>query len=249
MKKIALTTLLILLCVTVSAQEKDSTNEVHYFKGKLLSAKKKSLAFAHIINLRRSYAAVSDSAGRFRIPAVEGDSLRISTIGFKTMFYVIQNYSEDEHQIILTKRDYNLPTVNIYELRWQVFKSEFMETVSEDTKVANKVGEWMSNLISVEELKLIYQSTMAPGFRINYKSKKDKSKMKVRRMEKRYKIIAPKFNDKLISNLTGLKGKEIYKFLRYCNFSEDFLIHASEYEIMEQILVFWEEYKSKGLDK
>ncbi len=233
----------------VNAQETDSLNKVHYFKGKIVSKDNKPLAFAHIINVHRSYATVSNSHGNFTIPAVIGDSLRISTIGFHTMFYAAENYTDKEQKITLEKREYNLPTVNIYELRWQVFKSEFMEQVSEDTEVAQKISTWMSNLVSVEELKLIYQSTMAPGFRINYKSKKDKSKLRVRKMEKKYQIIAPKFNDKLISNLTGLKGKDIYKFLRYCNFSEDFLIHASEYEIMEQILVFWKEYKDKGLDK
>ncbi len=233
----------------VNAQETDSLNKVHYFKGKIVSENNKSLAFAHIINVHRSYATVSKSDGSFTIPIVVGDSLRISSIGFRTKFYAVKTYADKEEKIILKKREYDLPTVNIYELRWQVFKSEFMEQVSEDTEIARKISTWMSNLVSAEELKLIYQSTMAPGFRINYKSKKDKSKLRVQKMEKKYQIIAPKFNDQLISNLTGLKGKEIYKFLRYCNFSEDFLINAGEYEIMEQILIFWKEYKDKGLDK
>ncbi len=238
-----------MLCLSVNAQETDSLNKINYFKGKIVSEDNKPLAFAHVINVHRSYATVSNSDGKFTITAIIGDSLRISSIGFRTKFYAVKTYTDKEEKIVLEKREYDLPTVNIYELRWQVFKSEFMEQVSEDTEVAQKISTWMSNLVSVEELKLIYQSTMAPGFRINYKSKKDKSKLRVKKMEKKYQIIAPKFNDELISNLTGLKGKAIYKFLRYCNFSEDFLIHAGEYEIMEQILVFWKEYQSKGLDK
>ncbi len=249
LKKTSIITALFLLHTFANAQEVDSLKKVFYLKGKIVNQDNRPITFAHIINLHRSYATVSDSGGRFTIPIVVNDTLRISSIGFHTRFYPIKEIPDSEQKIMLIKREYDLPVVNIYELRWQVFKAEFMEQESEETKVAQKISKWMSNLVSVEELKLIYQSTMAPGFRINYKSKADKSKRKLAKMEKKYKLIAPKFNDKLISSLTGLQGKEIYKFLRYCNFSEDFLIHASEYEIMEQILVSWKEYQRKGLDK
>jgi hypothetical protein len=53
----------------------------------------------------------------------------------------------------------------------------------------------------------------------------------------------------MINALTGLEGDAIYDFLRYCNFEEDFLINATEYEIMERVLQFWEQYKKNGLDK
>ncbi len=245
-KKIILIILSFILSVSVHAQDNDTINRVQIFKGKLISQDDKPLAFAHVINLCKSYATVSDSAGRFRIVAEVDDSLRISTIGYKTRIYTINKITENEQVITLVKREYNLPVINIYELRWHVFKSEFMEQVSEDAATARKIEGWLDNLVSVEELRLIYQSTTRSGIMFNYKSKADKSKMKVRKMEKKYRIIAPKFNDELISNLTGLKSEEIYKFLRYCNFSEDFLINASEYEIMEQILVFWQEYKNKN---
>ncbi len=247
MRKVTFIILLMASCAIINAQETDSTNKVNYFKGKIVSKDNKALAFAHIINTRRGYAAVSNSGGHFSIPVVVGDSIKISTIGFHTRFYTVKTTSDEEQTIVLKSREYHLPTVNIYELRWQIFKSEFMEQVSEETREAQEISTWMNNLVSTEELKLIYQSTMAPGFRINYKSKKDKSRIRVKKMEKKYQIIAPKFNDELISNLTGLKGKEIYNFLQYCNFSEKFLINASEYEIMEQILVFWKKYKQEVL--
>lgn len=247
MKKIAAILLLILNTLIINAQFNDSIAKVYYLKGRIVSHENKPLAFAHVINMHRNYATISDSGGRFTIPIVAFDTLRISSIGYYTKYIAIRPNSQDsvERKITLTSREYDLPTVNIYELRWQVFKSEFMERESEENKAAQKISTWMAQLVSVNELKMIYQSTMSPGFRINYKSKSEKSKRKVAQLEKKYKIIAPKFNDKLIKNLTGLKDNEVYEFLRYCNFSEDFLVHAGEYEIIEQILVFWKEYKQK----
>ena len=183
------------------------------------------------------------------MPVIYRDSLRVSSIGFHTRYVVIGDETMDTsfHIVALKKREYDLPTVNIYELRWQVFKSEFMEEEIEEDKIAKNISNWMANLISVEELKMIYQSTMVPGFAINYKGKTEKQRRKVAKLEKKYKLIAPKFNDKMIKALTGLEGDAIYDFLRYCNFEENFLIHATEYEIMERVLKFWEDYKKKGL--
>ncbi len=234
-----------------NAQTTDSINKIHYFKGKIIGQDKKPIAFAHVINVHRNYATISNAEGIFSIPAIIGDTLRISAIGFYTKYLPIKNIESDstKHVLTLISREYNLPTVNIYELRWQVFKSEFMEAESEEVATAQKISDWMAKLVSPEELKLIQQSTMKPGFVIDFTGKRRKSERKVARMEKKFQIIAPKFNDKLITKLTGLKGKEIYPFLRYCNFSEDFLINASEYEIMEQILKFWKEYKDKNKRK
>ncbi len=243
--------LLLISTKSILSQTTKDTSKVYYYRGKVVNEQDKPLVFAHVINARRGYATITDSTGYFKLPAVMNDSLRFSSIGFHTRYLRITPHTKDTafHIIVLTKREYDLPTVNIYELRWQVFKSEFMEEEVQEDKVAKNISNWMANLISEEELKMIYQSTMAPGFAINYKGKAEKQRRKVAKLEKKYKLIAPKFNDKMINALTGLEGDAIYDFLRFCNFEEDFLINATEYEIMERVLRFWEDYKKKGLDK
>jgi len=255
-RKKYLITALVLIVATTNIDAQDVNNQdstkVFYYRGRVVDGQNKPLVYAHVINLLRGHATITDSTGYFKIPVVINDSLKISSIGFYTrIIHVSQKRVNDTafHVLILQKREYDLPTVDIYEIRWQVFKSEFMEEVVEEDKTAKRISNWMSNLISTEELKMIYQSTMVPGFAINYKSKAERSKKKVAAMEKKYQLIAPKFNDKMIGSLTGLEGDAIYKFLRFCNFDERFLIHATEYEIMEKVLNYWEEYKRQGLDK
>ena len=250
--RIAFIAIVLLIGTSIlKSQVTNKKSKVHYYHGRVVDNENKPLVFAHVINIKRGYATITDSTGFFKLPAVVDDSLKFSTIGFHTKYLKITPQTKDTafHIVVLRKREYDLPTVNIYELRWQVFKSEFMEEEVEEDKVAKNIKNWMANLISVEELKMIYQSTMAPGFALNFKGKQEKQRRKVAKMEKKYKLIAPKFNDKMINALTGLEGDAIYDFLRFCNFEENFLIHASEYEIMERVLEFWEEYKQKGLDK
>ena len=228
------------------------SNKVYNLNGKVVDSKNKPIVFAHVINKLRGQATTTDSTGYFIIPVVHKDSIRISAIGFYTKYLSIDDkYTRDTltHTIEMTEKTYDIATVNIYELRWQVFKAEFMEEKVEEDKTAARISNWMANLLPAGELRMIYQSTMAPGFAINWKTKADKSRKKVASMEKKYQIIAPKYNDKMITEITGLKGNDIYKFVEFCRFPEEFLIQATEYEIMEKILERWNEYQKKGLTK
>ncbi len=250
--KIAFFVMVMLIgATTLKSQVTNENTKVRYYRGRVVNEQNKPLVFAHVINFKRGYATITDSTGYFKLPAVYDDSLKFSSIGYHTRYIKITSTTKDTafHIVQLEKREYDLPTVNIYELRWQVFKSEFMEEEVVEDKIAKNIKNWMANMVSVEELKMIYQSTMAPGFALNFKGKAQKQRRKVAKLEKKYKLIAPKFNDKMIKALTGLEGDAIYDFLRFCNFEENFLIHSTEYEIMERVLEFWELYKKQGLDK
>jgi hypothetical protein len=225
---------------------------VFQFKGKILDSEDIPVSFAHILNFHRKNNAITDSTGFFKLLVVVKDTLRITAIGYDTKYIGIdEKFQQDTsiHIIRLEKKIYDLPTVNVYELRWQIFKAEFMEQKVEEDKTAQRISNWMANLVPSDELRMIFQASRGVGFQLPYKSKAEKSRKKVAKMEQKNAIISPKFNDKLITNLTGLQGKDIYKFLQYCNFSDDFLIQSSEYEIIEELLVKWDLYQKTILHK
>ncbi len=231
-----------------NAQNKTvSDSSIVHFEGKLTDVSGKIIPFAHVINLRRGYATISDTSGKFSMLVLGRDSIRISAIGFLTRYLSIRRYRPvndtlDLH-IVMEKKTYDLSTVNIYELRWQVFKSEFMEEEVEEDENAERVTIWMNSLFPAGELRMVFQGARGAGFQFPYVGKDEKQRRKVAALEKKYNIIQPKFNDELITNLTGLKGEDIYDFINYCNFDEGFLIHSSEYQVMESILQNWENYK------
>ncbi|MBN2757498.1 MAG: hypothetical protein JXR51_10000 [Bacteroidales bacterium] len=217
------------------------------FKGQLIDDEGNFISFAHIVNFKRDYATISDSLGKFRMPVIINDSIRISAIGFETKFISIkkQNIINDSInlKIVFRRKTYNISEVNIYQLRWLVFKAEFMaEKVIED-KVTTRLTEWLKNLIPASELLMMDKAVRGSSLQFNYMTKREKQKEKVAYLVKKYRIIQPKFNDKLIQDVTGLSGTDIYKFINYCNFREGFLLNASEYQIIDKIQNCWKEYK------
>ncbi len=224
-----------------------SDSSIVHFVGKLTDETGKVIPFAHVINLRRGYATISDTSGKFNMLVLQRDSIRISAIGFITRFISIKRHNPvndtlDLH-ILMEKKTYDLSTVNIYELRWQVFKSEFMEETVEEDETSERITIWMNSLFPAGELRMVYQGARGVGFQFPYKGKAEKQRRKVAALEKKYNIIQPKFNDELITNLTGLEGEAIYDFINYCNFDEGFLIHSTEYQIIDAVQTKWEKYK------
>lgn len=240
---------LFIVSFNIKAQNKSvSDSSIVHFLGKLTDETGKIIPFAHVINLRRGYATISDTSGKFSMLVLRRDSIRISAIGFITRYISIKrhypvNDTLDLH-ILMEKKTYDLSTVNIYELRWQVFKSEFMEEEVEEDETAERITIWMNSLFPAGELRMVFQGARGVGFQFPYKGKAEKQRRKVAALEKKYNIIQPKFNDELITNLTGLKGESIYDFINYCNFDEGFLVHSTEYQIIEAIQNKWEKYKN-----
>jgi hypothetical protein len=227
---------------------KSSDDNVFEYQGKIIDSENNPVIFAHVVNLHRKNYAITDSIGNFKLLVLIKDTLRITGIGYTTKFVSIARKPTSDttiNIIKLEKRVYDLPTVNVYELRWQIFKAEFMEQKVAEDKTAKRITSWMTNLVPSDELRLMFQAARGPGFTIPYKSKADRSRKKVAKLERKYAIISPKFNDKLITSLTGLQGKEIYKFLQYCDFNEEFIIQSTEYEIITAIINRWEAYKKR----
>ena len=48
-------------------------------------------------------------------------------------------------------------------------------------------------------------------------------------------FIDSRFNQEVVSEATGLEGRELREFLEYCNLSDEFIYYASEYELLEAI--------------
>lgn len=89
-------------------------NRNRFFYGKIIDATD-TIRNAHIINLKTKQGAFSNDKGLFTISAEKNDSLKISAIGFKTLFFVIQEFHFKEHKniIILEEEIYNLDEIVI----------------------------------------------------------------------------------------------------------------------------------------
>ena len=149
---------LVVLCFTTTLCSQVNHSEVAFLKGRVVSEKNKPLSFAHVINESQKYATVTDTTGHFRIPALQGDSIKVSSVGYFTKTIRIKTINIDTLQIVLKRRAYNLAVVNINEIRWQVFKSEFMEKEIEESKAKKQAMQWIKRSIQSDEIRMIYQN-------------------------------------------------------------------------------------------
>ncbi len=158
MKKYVLTGI-ITICLATSLFSQYNPSDTFHYKGKVVSEENIPISFAHLVNKSRNYATISDTTGYFRLPVSLGDSVKITAIGYHTRYVVFKHEegSENINIIKLKKRAYDLPVVNINDLRWQVFKSEFMEKEIEGIETQENISNWMSDLVFPNEIRMIYQ--------------------------------------------------------------------------------------------
>ena len=64
-----------------------------------------------------------------------------------------------------------------------------------------------------------------------------------------WEIINSKFNKRNVGELTGLKGEELVEFMDYCNLPEEFLLNASEYDILDTVKRMYRAYYKRKESK
>lgn len=211
----------------------------------------KPVAFATIVNIKKNTAILSDTAGYFHFTILKSDILRISAIGYRTanIFFTDSAYSKTKiYNITLVEKTYPIAKVNIYEARWKDFEYEFANLEIKKDETQERIIEWFQSIISTQDLALI-TSAAAIGIPINYKTKSERQKIIVAEFEKKDeedRLIAKKFNNEIVAQLTGLKIEDTEKFILYCNFNRIYLLSANEYEIATEIKKRYNAYSKKS---
>lgn len=238
---------LLILSQIVYTQEKDST--IHFF-GNLYNADSfKPVKNAHIININNNRATISDTLGNFDIRLKPGDSLKISSIGYRQKFY---HYDGEWKNVVfesipLKERIYEITEVEITPWgSYENFKNRFlnldMETPREKLHplVLEDFPEKPENTEPVEPgitspISLIY----------NIFSKEGEERRKYKELQKketREKKIQSKFNRETIGNLTGLEGEKLDKFMEFCNFTDEYILNTKEYFILKRVKMKYKQF-------
>lgn len=211
----------------------------------------KPVAFATIVNIKKSTAVLSDTAGYFHFTILKSDILKISAIGYRTANIIFSDstYSKTKiYRIPLIEKTYEIAKVDIYQARWKDFEYEFANIDIKKDETQERIKDWFQSIISTQDLALI-TSAAAIGIPIYFKSKSEKQREIVAEFEKKDqedRIIEKKFNKQIVAQITGLKIDETEKFIIYCNFNRLFLLSANEYEIATEIKKRYNAYSKKS---
>ncbi len=248
-----LTPLLLLLLLSYTAIKAQDDNEIIEITGQIISdSKKKPISFANIVNRKNGRATVSDSLGFFHFTMKKNDVIRISAIGYKTANISFKDSVVENNKIVFIKmyrKIYELSKIDIYKARWKDFEFEFKNTEITKNETQDNIEAWFYSLISPEELMLIAVAATPVGIPINFKNKKDRKRIKVKEMEARdskIQEVEKKFSREVVSQVTGLKGKKLENFMSFCNFKQEFLFEANEYDVVIEIKKRYNAYKKSA---
>lgn len=241
--------MILLLCLgqIVYSQKKDST--IHFF-GNLYSAESfKPVKYAHIININNNRATVSDTLGNFDISLRPGDSLMITSIGYRQKFY---QYTGEWKNVVfesmpLKERIYEIAEVEVTPWgTYEEFKKRFLDLDMETEREKLHPLAWDILQERPENTEPIEPGITSPVSMIyNLLSKEGKERRKyqeIQKREDREKKIRSKFNREIVGNLTGLEGKKLDRFMEFCNFTDAYIFNTREYFILERVKLKYKQF-------
>ncbi len=249
MKRIIIV-LLLFACsfITLGSQVKDTVPTIHFQLVDAVNGAPVSLG--HAVNTGLRKGIVADMLGYFSMPVAYGDTLIITAIGYHQMrIPSLGQFIADSlyYPIRLTPRSYEIREVRI--TRFGTYERFIREVAtmdmpkSEQEKLQERLEEYISKQIT--GMALANTPSAAGGFMFGEDwFMKQKQKIEEKRVEEqKWDIIHRKFSARIVADLTGLEGVDVIRFMEYCNFTEGYLLLASEYEVRIRILNNFEAYK------
>lgn len=204
------------------------------------------LSYVHVVNETSKNACIADFNGNFRIYAKPNDILKFSYIGFKPVFIEMNvNEINKLHSIclssdtILLKEVVVLPFSNFNELKHEVLAIKLKESEYSIPGITLKNRTTVHNLNDEKYVKSLGFALSSPISALYYNfSRREKNIRKYYQLEndkwQQYEI-DKKYNKNVVESVTGLKNDDAVKFMVWCNFTREYLLLASEYNIALRI--------------
>lgn len=223
------------------------------------SLSRQDMIDVHVRNINAGNLTSSNAYGKFKIPAQEGDTIVFSSIGHKTLAWIVQgDWTFDEREFLLPVNTVYLDEVVIGDFpRYERFKEMIMEAQPMDTSLQifgvkpvvmtgdNRLNEsYIRNpLFAVfHPIDFVYQNF----------SKREKEKRKYHKLVQNQHIndkVNAKFTREWVAEMTELEGDKLTNFIAYCNFEMAYLARTPLYMINEKMMelmpAFLKEYDEK----
>ena len=208
-----------------------------FFSRVIDDSTKRGLPAATVFNKKSKAITISNNSGEFMIWASRGDSIEITSIGYKSITFACKFLDTTLH----AKQDSRmLQAVIIRAKRDEKLKEEIKQFLKDPDAALAMKKKALSNLIDVRP-----SSSGTPGLAISIDaiwelfSKEGKSRRKLAALEQKdYKeyLIKARYSPQFVKSITNLKEEEIDVFMKFCDFTDDFILRATDYELTFAIL-------------
>ncbi len=204
----------------------------------------KPIVSATVLNKNTKQLTKTGDNGNFLVRASKGDSIKISSIGYK-MVAIAWDGTSTEPIIEMRQDAIALPEIVIRDKRMEQVKKQIDELMA--TPEASSKLKWkdISNLIN--------SNTSAPGtigisidglYELFSKEGKSRRKLAAMKQEDLRKLLVEyRYNAEYISFVTKLKGQELKNFMKFCNLPENFVLTASDYDLTLEVYRCLDEFQ------
>ena len=216
------------------------------FSGSIIdSESKESIAKVYVENTTRNLITESDKNGHFEIFTHIGDTLVFSSIGYFWAKHVVTN--ENHLTFHLTPQIYDIGTVTKFfpfsyeELTLRVLNMK----PTNDSLQLNLSHEPFLPVNNHQPGQLSYALTGAITDIYNTTNRHARNAIKAAELlshKENILIMNKKFNKAMVVEMTHIPDAYFDKFIAFCNFSDDFLVNTSDFQIIMTICWQYERF-------
>jgi hypothetical protein len=206
-----------------------------YVIGKVLdNSTKEGVNLATVTNLKTKDMTRTNKQGVFFLDASVGDSIEITGLTHARGAFRWDGKT-DEVTIELKKLDkaIELPEVKVTSKREQQLDKEIKQVLAEPEARKN---------LSLGEAISLAQSPISLLYELFSKSAKEDRKVAMLMQEKRRRDLANYRFAVIAGQATELSGDNLIRFRYFCDFSEEFLLLSSDYDLTFEVLQCWKVY-------
>lgn len=184
-----------------------------------------------VVNLTGHLSTVTDAGGGFHMPAVLGDKVLFSLVGYKKDTLVIGMFNANSPEILLSSLDFRLPEVTVFGKK-------------------NSYGE--DSATRYQEYAHLLDQSKANGFTspvdalYDVLSKRRKQVWRFQKIFQQYeqqKYLESRITPQVVTRLTGLTGDSLQVFLDHYHIDYYFARNASDILLYEAVRQQAEAYR------
>lgn len=192
----------------------------------------KGIDRATVVNQRTRQRARTNTEGRFFLTIQPGDSLILTSQLYSRTGI---RYDGSDNPTIVARslppmpyRVIDLAEVTVTAKRYEEVKREIQQVLDEPVASKNVTGEQAFDRVADGAgITLLYEM-------FGKRPKSDRKAYYIMQQDRRHALALERFR-LLVDQATDLKGADVDRFLDFCEFDDDFLLRASDYDLINTI--------------
>ena len=219
--------------------------EPFLLKGKLIDAEtKEPVPLATVLLVDKEQGTSGDSQGKFKVPVQVGDHIKITSIGYQAVDFVVteafRESKDEELLLLMIPAVYELDSVVVFHLSDDFYlrrkKGQPIEIIGLP-KPTDNPRDWTKPQVVVDGNGVgIFGLLNAFDKDIQQKKKIKKLQAALDAETERKAKIEAKYNKAIVKEVTGIDDRVIDEFMEFCNFTDGEILTLNEYEITARLL-------------